>query len=172
MAHAVRKVWLEPEEHESLTPQLTPRRQSAAQPAFWRLPVVGGSLVLILLAGVVCFTYGIARLARQDISRQQLQRELVGLQRECVALRLESQRLHTQPRMQSVATAEGLELPTADRVHYVRVTDPVSPAVLAHTPTTNERWAARSGQQLVASLDQALQHLGRVPGEKTAYAQQ
>lgn len=176
MAHAVRKVWLEPEEHpsEALTPQLTPRRQRAPQSAtFWHRPTLGGLLVAGLLTGLLVYTFGQARVAQLDIRRQHLQRELAGLQRECVDLRLESERLHAQPGIQTTAKAEGLELPAADRVHYVRVTDPASPTAMAQAParTDHPGWVATSGQQLVASLDQALQHLGRGPGEP-AYAQQ
>lgn len=174
MAHAVRQVWLEPEEQiDALTPQLTPRRKRSPGVAFWQHPTLGILLVVGIVTGILIYTYGKARVDQCEIRRQQLQQELVALNRECVALRLESERLNAQPRMTDLARAKGLELPTADRVHYVRVTDPVSPAVLAQQPgaVRDAHWAARSGRQLVASLDAALQRLGRVPGEP-AYAQE
>lgn len=177
MAQAVKKVWLEPEEqHESvvLQPRTPQRRRSAPvtpqRPLAAMLLVLAGVAVVVGLMSIYIGTY--ARIAQYAFHRQTLQQEYSQLHRDCIQMKLEIDHLAAQPRLTQVAQAQGLAAPDAMRLHCVRVTSDPQWAMLAGTtPAPPARsWLARSHQQLMAGLDQALQRLGRGPGVP-AYAQ-
>ncbi|MHB9131287.1 MAG: hypothetical protein ACYDBB_09385 [Armatimonadota bacterium] len=172
---ALHKIWLDPEpENEQIT--LQPRSRQRRQPAVASLRRPLGAVIVVACAVLVvmAYIYSYARIAQYDLERQALQQEYAQLSRECVALNLDIDRLAVQPRLMQAAQAQGLELPTTDRVHYVRVVNDLPPSTMtAAGPATAPRsWVARSGQQLVAALDSAWQRLSRGPGLPSAYAQE
>ena len=170
MAQALRTAIILPSEetHESHAPRLRQRR---------RPPIVGWSrLALITLfvsfgVGIlVTFVYSYARIAESEMQCQALKQEYAQLNRACVELNLELEQLAMQPRLARIAQVQGLELPAADRVHYVRGTQdyPHAPRSQAAPKVS---WAQRSGRQLLAALGTAWQVLGGGT-TNTAYAQE
>ena len=176
MAHAIRKVWLEPEEqHASVVLQPRPRRRRQPAPATPQRPLSAMLLVVAVVSvGVGLLTIYIgtyARIAQYAFHRQALQQKYGQLNRECLLLKLQIDHLATQPRLTQVAQAQGLAIPDTERLHCVRVTSSPQWALLARsTPEPPRSWLAQSRRQLVAALDQAMQRLGRGPGSP-AYAQ-
>jgi len=174
MAQALRTVWLEPEEQQDAnSPLLRPRRKRSAAPALWQRPLAAlvGMAVLVTVITVYISVY--ASIARYDFQRQTLQQDLAQLDRECVQLRLELDRISAQPELMRMAQAQGLENPSADRVHYVRVTSDLPRSTTAQVPpaTGQRSWFARSSRQLVATMDGAFQRFSHGPGDP-AYAQE
>jgi hypothetical protein len=170
MAQALRTVWLEPEEREPVVLQVRPRRRRRLAPAQLQRPTVAVLAVALLVGVAVLYINGHARIARNDLQRQQLHQALAELDRECVQLSLTLDRMGTQPHLIQTAQAQGLDLPTADRVHYIRVAhDP------RHAETVQAQarpsWLARTHQRMKASLSGTLARLSRGPGDP-AYAQQ
>ena len=174
MAQALRTIWLEPEEqqHEPLVPRPRPQRRRRAAFMGWaRLAF----LILAVSCGVsalVLFVNTYAHIAEYEMQCQALKQEYLQLDRECIELNLELERLATQPRLARVAQVNGYELPTPDRVHYLQgVTDyPHADLAQAATVPLPSSWARRSGRQVLVALGSAWQLLD---GETThtAYAQ-
>ncbi|HEY3377530.1 MAG TPA: hypothetical protein VGL77_08550 [Armatimonadota bacterium] len=169
MAQALRTVLLEPEEpQENIAITLTPRHERKAAPDLLQRP---GRLMLCLagaLALLMLYIGGNAQIARYEYERQALQQEYAQLNRDCVRLTMARDRMASQPKVTAVAQSIGLEVPTADRIHYVTVTGPLPSAVVAQAPV-RQSWVAQTGTRLVAALDSTLQRLSRGPGEP-AYA--
>jgi hypothetical protein len=178
MAYAQRKIWLEPEEQQApVVLQPRPQRRRRAAPAAPQRPLktmlmtLVGVAVVVSLATAFIGTY--AHMAQTSFRRQTLQQEYGQLNRDCIQLKLEIDHLAAQPRLTQVALAQGLEQPDPQRLHCVRVTSDPQWSVLARTAPAPQKlsWLARSQRQLVATLGNALQRLGRGPGVP-AYAQQ
>jgi len=170
MAQALRIIQLPAEEtRENPTLSLRQRRRPAAvgwaRLAFFTLFVSLGVGIL------VSFVNAYARIAQAEMRCQALKQEYAQLNRACIELNLELERLATQPRMAKIAQVQGLALPDADRIHYLQGRQDYpgtrhSPTVPAPEP---ESWARRSGLQMLAALGTAWQVLGG--GATTAYAQ-
>lgn len=173
MAQALRTVLLEPETtHELTSPQLRPRRRRRATPALWQRPVAATGAIAFVVGFLVLFISNYARNAYYEFERQELQAKMIQYSRECVELNLELDRLASQPRMIQVAQSQGLELPSADRVHYVRVANGLPQPYLAQTPRARSAsWYARLSQQFTGTVGDAVQRLSRGPGD-TAYIRQ
>lgn len=172
MAQALRTVWLEPQEDiQEITPAVRPRRRARAAGVAWR-PFLALGLVAGVVGLVMCYITSYARIAHYDMERQALQQEYAQLSRECVQYRLEIDRLAAQPRLLQVAQAQGLELPTPDRLHYIPVSGavPQRAADAAVAKAAPRSWYGRAGQGLVASLESAVMRLSLGAGD-AAYAQ-
>ena len=167
---AVRVTYPEAEEQrEPLVPQLQRRRRASAIP--W--PQI--ALVTLLVSGsvgaLVMFVNTYARIAEYEIKRQALKQQYTQLNRECIELNLELERLAALPRLTKVAQAKGLDLPAPDRVHYLKGAQDYPRAALARaTPASRSSWVKRSGQQLVAALSTTWHVLGG-SASSAAYAQ-
>lgn len=87
-------------------------------------------------------------------------------------LQVEIAGLNNASRIDSIASANNLEIPNTDRVNYIQDTSDFPRAMVAHAATTSEKpgLIARAGRELVASLDTVLYRIGRSPASP-AYAQ-
>jgi len=170
MALAVRTTSLQQEEPlEVQAPRLRQRRR----------PVTAGWAKLALITLSVSFGVGLlvtyvntyARIAELEMQRESLKGEYAQLNRACIETNLELEQLATQPQLARIAQVQGLELPEADRVHYIQGNQDyprAEKASAAAAPDTS--WARRSGRQLLAALGTAWQVLGG-GATTTAYAQ-
>ena len=173
MAQALRTIWLEPEEQQEqqLSPQPRQQRRRPAVAAWARL-TLNTLLVACGVWALVTFVSTYAGIAEYEMKSQALKHEYTRLNRESIELSLELERLATQPRLARVAQVQGLELPSPDRVHYLRASADYPETFLAQNapqPAATS-WVKRSGQQLVAALGSAWQVLGGGTAN-TAYAQ-
>lgn len=175
MAQTLRTVWLEPEEQqEPITPQLRPRRQTRRAAATRQNPLAAMSIVAVVAVIVGLMTAYIssyARIARYEFQRQELTAQSNRLAEECAQLKLDIARLENTPRITQVAQAERLEIPTADRVHFVpvAVASPQAPMAQAAPATGQGSWFTRAGRQMASSLKVAFYRLGHGQSA-TAYA--
>ena len=170
MAQA-QKVWLEPETvTEPLVLQPRPRRRSPGIQVPWVRLVIPVLAVACSVGIGMVFISAYARIAEAQTRHQALRQEYAQLNRECVELNLELARLASQPRLAKVAEIQGLELPDANRVHYLRVTHGVPPSLAAPpAPPQASSWLARSGHRVTVALGTAWQLMGGGP-EVQAYA--
>ncbi|MHB9025523.1 MAG: hypothetical protein ACYC7E_15360 [Armatimonadota bacterium] len=170
MAQALRAVTLEPEEpQENIALKPKPRHERKAAPNLLQHP---GRVMLYLagaLALLMIYIGSNARIARYEYERQALQQEYTQLTRDCVRLTMDRDRMASQPQVMAAAQASGLEVPSADHIHYVKVSGDLSTTVVAESPNARHSWIAQTGTRLVAALDSTLQRLSRGPGEP-AYA--
>ena len=173
MAQAARKILLEPEEqHEPLVPQPRSPQRRPAVPALGMRMAVSSLVIAISVGLLIAFVNTYARIAEYEFERQSLKQQYAQLNRDCIELRLELERLAAQPRLAKVAQAKGLELPSPERVHYLHVASGYPQAYQAQTaPAARPSWAVRSGRQVVAALGNAWQLLGRGAADP-AYAQE
>jgi cell division protein FtsL len=171
MAQALRTIILPPEEiQQSPVPRLRQRRRPAAAVGWARLALVTLS-VSVGVGILVIFVNAYARIAESEMRCQTLKQEYARLNRACIELNLELEQLATQPRLAKIAQVQGLQLPGADRVHYLQGQQDYPGARQISTdpaPVTASR-ARRSGHQLLAALSTAWQVLGG--GTTAAYAQ-
>lgn len=172
MAQALRIIQLPAEEtRETPALRLRQRRHPAAAVVGWaRLAL----FTLAVASGVgilVSFVNAYARIAKTEMHCQALKQEYAQLNRACIELNLELERLATQPRMARIAQVQGLALPDADRVHYLQGQQDYPGTRQSSTVPAPEQesWARRSGHQMLAALGTAWQVLGG--GTTTAYAQ-
>ncbi|MHB0937806.1 MAG: hypothetical protein ACYDCO_23985 [Armatimonadota bacterium] len=169
MALAVRTNVMQQEEPlEVQAPRLRQRRR----------PVTAGWAKLALTTLSVSFGVGLlvtyvntyARIAELEMQRESLKQEYAQLNRACIETNLELEQLATQPQLARIAQVQGLELPEADRVHYIQGNQDYPRAAKASATVTEPSWARRSGRQLLAALGTAWQVLGG-GATTTAYAQ-
>jgi len=171
MAQALRIIPL-PAEETRETPELRLRQRRHPAAAFGWTRLALFTLAVSLGVGIlVSFVNAYARIARAEMQCQALKQEYARLNRACIEINLELERMSTQPRMARIAQVQGLTLPDADRIHYLQGRQDYpgtrqSPTTAAPEPTS---WARRSGHQMLAALGTAWQVLGG--GTTTAYAQ-
>ncbi len=169
-ALAQRTVWLEPDvTTESPAVAVRPRRRTRTTPLLWSHTAVAVSVVALGAALLLAYVHSYARLAEGEFHRQRLQTEIAQLQRDNIALGLELDRLGAQARVSELAKAQGLELPTMDRVQYARVTAPAA-VVVAQAPKPAHSWLARAGASFLTAMGHTVQRISRGPGTP-AYAQ-
>jgi cell division protein FtsL len=161
---------LEPEvTQESVAVPVRPRRRIRTTPRILSHTVAAISLVAVGAALLLAYVHSYARLAEGEFRRQRLQGEIAQLQRDNIALGLELDRLGAQARVAELAKAQGLELPTMDRVQYARVMAPTG-VVVAQAPRQSRSWLARSGARFLTAMGHTVQRISRGPGTP-AYAQ-
>ena len=171
MAQALRTIQL-PVEETRETPELRIRQRSRPTTVVGWARIALVTLSVSLGVGIlVTFVNAYARIAEAEMQCQALKHEYAQLNRACIELNLELERLATQPRMAKIAQVQGLALPEADRIHYLQGQQDYpgtrqSSTVSASQPTS---WTRRSGHQMIAALNTAWQVLGG--GTTTAYAQ-
>jgi len=163
-AAAQRLVYLEPEEPQQLDlqlPQRKARRAQAASVARIRpLPMLVGFVSIV--AVLIFYIAGNACIARQELRRQALVQQMAQLERERVQNILTLDRLAAQPRVIQLAQLQGLEQPTINRIHFVRVAEAYPGMTVAQTrPSKSNSWLARSKGQVMT----ALLRLSRGPGD-------
>jgi len=169
MAQALRTILLEPEERqEQSSPQLPQRRRRTTFMGWTKLVF---TLVLVCcgVSALVTFVHTYARIAEYEMHCQALKQQYAQLNRQSLELNLELERLATQTHLDQVAQAQQMAMPNPAQVHYLQGKGDFPHASAART-ASNQSWAQRSGQRLIAALGSAWQVLGG-DTTNTAYAQ-
>jgi hypothetical protein len=168
MAHALRKEWVSPEEqHESRAAAPRPRRVSRPALGVWQRPLPLTGLILGVVCAVMLFIRCNDCIAQRDLKAQSLRQELAQLDRECVQLNLELNRMGAEPQLSHMAQTHALALPAPTQIHYAKVTTPLPQTAVA-VVAPRASLAARSGHVVVASFHGFWQRLMPTPA---AYAQ-
>lgn len=168
MAHALRTIWLDEEPADTQTVQPRPRRPRQPGPMLWQRPLPMLGLIAAVVAVAMLFIHGKDSIAQQDFQRRALRQEFTQLDRECVQLNLELDRLAAEPLPTEVAEQPLLALPDTDRIHFARVTE--QPPTVDGQPT--QVAARRPLPQRVAEGLRDFWHRVSVITVKPAYAQE
>jgi hypothetical protein len=163
MAHALRKVWLEPEPAEDARPlHPRPRRTPPRTRPAWQAQVGAFMLIGFVVALLVTYVHCFARIAECEFQRRKLQQQQAKLSRECILLNLEIDRLASQGCVNQLVQAHALELPATNRIHYVRVAQAPAASLMASAAPTRSWWS-RSQGHLANAFGQAFQRLSYAP---------
>jgi len=150
---------------------VTSRHRLRAIPLIWLKAL---AVILLVAAGatlLLAYVHSYACIAEQEFTRQRLHQDIAQLRRDNIALNLDLDRLTAQAHLTEMAKNQGLEIPTVDRVHYVRVPSDMNQSGVAQARVSSPpSWVARSGRHVLAAMGHTVERLSRGPGDP-AYAQ-